>query len=169
MSIIEQVSQTITHALTTDLSEFLADRFGLDANEVTNVINDYLGHISTPASPVKMGSTRKSPPTKSAISGVKTCGFRITRGDNEGQLCGTAIRGSGDFCSKHKNRKTVLAKTNGVTRDPTTKYWMITGTKYIVKSAQNKKVIGKIVGGEKVALTKADHKKIFALDLDFSE
>lgn len=111
MSLIEQVTQTITNTLTSDLAEFLADRFGLDSNEVSNVIHDYLGHNSTPASPIVIPKvTHKSPPIKNAVSGVKICPFKFTRGDNQGKTCGTAIRGNGEYCSKHKNRKTVQIK-----------------------------------------------------------
>nr|QBK87246.1 MAG: hypothetical protein LCMAC201_01480 [Marseillevirus LCMAC201] len=104
MSLIEQVTETITDSLTTDLSEFLSDRFGLDSNEVSNVICQYLGYNSTPVSPVK--KVKKYPPIKAATSGIKKCHFRVTRGIKEGYICGTIIRGNGDFCSKHKNRKT---------------------------------------------------------------
>lgn len=111
MSLIEQVTQTITHVLTIDLAEFIADHFGLDSNEVSNVVRDYLGHNSTPVSPISKVPAHKSHPTKAATSGIKTCSFKITRGIKEGQLCGTTIRGVGDFCSKHKNRKAVQPKT----------------------------------------------------------
>ncbi len=181
MSLIEQVTQTITHALTIDLSEFIADHFGLDSNEVSNVVRDYLGHNSTPVSPVKKISKNSvhKPPTKAATSGVKTCSFKITRGSKEGQLCGTTIRGTGDFCSKHKNRKAAQPKTDtkkgsvgnntNVTRDPKAKCWVISGTRYVVKSPQNKTVVGKIVGGKTISLTKADKLKIDALNIPISD
>ncbi len=106
MSVIEKVTQTITNTLTSDLAEFLSDRFGLDSNEVSDAIRDYLGNNSTPTSPVRIiTKVKKSPPIKSATSGIKTCQFKITRGPKEGKLCGTTIRGIGDYCSKHKNRR----------------------------------------------------------------
>ncbi len=108
MSVIEQVADTITHTLTTDLAEFLSERFGLDTLEVSNAVKDYLGYNSTP-SPVPEASIKKNkkklPNIKAATSGIKTCQFIVTRGPKEGKHCGTNIRGSGDFCSKHKNRK----------------------------------------------------------------
>ena len=178
MSLIEQVTQTITNALTIDLSEFIADHFGLDSNEVSNVVGNYLGHNSTPVSPVKKISKNSihTPPTKAATSGVKTCSFKITRGSKEGQLCGTTIRGAGDFCSKHKNRKAAQPKADtnkgsvgNVIRDPKAKCWVISGTRYVVKSPQNKTVVGKIVGNKTISLTKADKLKIDALNIPISD
>ncbi len=168
MALIEQVTQTITYALTSDLSEFISDHFGLDANEVSAVVRDYLGHNSISVSPERKTIAKvakKSPPIKAATSGTKTCQFRLTRGDREGKLCGTTVRSGGDFCSKHKNRKAAQAITtkktgNNITRDTKAKCWVISGTKFAVKSSQNKTVVGKIAGTKVVPLTKADKKKV---------
>ncbi|KKK46838.1 hypothetical protein LCGC14_3161220 [marine sediment metagenome] len=180
MSLIEQVTQTIIHALTSDLSEFLSDRFGLDSNEVSDAVRDYLGYNSTPASPIKKpvrASKKSSPPIKAASSGIKTCQFRITRGTKEGQMCGTTIRGSGDFCSKHKNRKTIQTKSKktsigndtNITRNAKAKCWVISGTLFVVKSPRNKTVIGKIAGTKVVSLTDTDKKKVQALKIPIED
>lgn len=109
MSITEQVTDTITNALTIDLAEFLSERFGVDTIEMSDAIKNYLGYNSTP-SPVPKPSIRKvkkSLGTKPATTGIKTCQFVVTRGHKEGEQCGTNIRGNGTYCSKHKNRKSV--------------------------------------------------------------
>ena len=108
MSIVEQITEIITQTLTVDLAEFIADKFGLDSAEVSNSIHDYLGCNSTPVVHSDINKiVRKFPHTKQSITGVKSCQFEITRGKKSGQLCGTAIRGKGDYCSKHKHRKAV--------------------------------------------------------------
>ena len=178
MSIIEQVTNTITNALTTDLAEFLSERFGLDTLEVSNAVNDYLGYNSTP-SPVPEASIKKIkkktlPNIKAATSGIKTCEFIVTRGPKEGKQCGTNIRGSGKFCSKHKNRKTVqTANSNSekgtVNRNVKAKCWVVDGTNFVVKSPQNKLVIGTVLGSKVVTLNDISIKKACALGLSVTD
>jgi len=99
----------VTTLLSHDLGNYIADRTGLDAKEVSLIILDYLGENSTHKKPVAaiIPAPVKTPPIKPAVSGEKKCIFVYTRGENEGQRCGTSIRGKGNYCSKHKNRKSV--------------------------------------------------------------
>ena len=168
MSVTEQVTNTITNALTKDLAEFLSERFGLDTIEISDAIKNYLGYNSTP-SPVPEPSVKKikkSPGTKPATTGIKTCQFVVTRGPKEGKQCGTNIRGNGDFCSKHKNRKTIqTVKVDDVSRNAKAKCWVIDGTNFAVKSPQNKLVIGTVLGSKVNSLTIVNSKKARALGL----
>ena len=107
MSLIEKVTETITHTLTIDLAEYLADHYGLDSNDVAYQIKCYLGNNSTPVSPAKrVFATKPTIKIKQCTSGEKKCIFEITRGPKANQTCNTNIRGTGNYCSKHKNRKT---------------------------------------------------------------
>ena len=162
MSVIEQVTNTITNALTTDLAEFLSDHFGLDTIEMSDAIKNYLGYNSTP-SPIPKPSVKKikkSPLIKPATTGIKTCQFVVTRGPKEGKQCGTNIRGNGDFCSKHKNRKTVQsAQIGNIIRNIKAKCWVVEGTNFAVKSPQNKLVIGTVLGSKVNSLTNVNTTK----------
>ena len=103
--------EIITETLTTDFAEFLSDRFGLDTNEVSSAVKDYLGNKPDPvAYSPSLEAQKPSPPIKAAKSSIKTCQFLITRGPREGKRCETHIRGSSKFCSKHKVRKSVQKK-----------------------------------------------------------
>ena len=42
------------------------------------------------------------PPKKASPSQEKTCPYSFSRGPNSGSVCGTKIKGEGNFCSKHK-------------------------------------------------------------------
>jgi hypothetical protein len=114
MALIER----ITECLRIDFADFLADHFGLDTNEVSDVIGDYL-RISPDPNQERKQIIKKSPPTKPlniaikpAKSSVKTCQFLITRGQRENKQCETHVRGSGVYCSKHKVRKSVQKKNH---------------------------------------------------------
>lgn len=108
MSVIEKVTQTIINTLATDLSDFIADKHGIDANKLSETILEYLGTNSTPVRPTPPTTPVKKKAKiaiKPASTGAKTCQFKITRGKKADQICGTIIRGDGNYCSKHKNRK----------------------------------------------------------------
>jgi len=103
MSILEEVNDLISNKLTGEVAEYIADHFGLDSKEVSNVLKNYLKQLSTPV--------RDSKPMKKSIVSIKPkcstvneCKFIITRGIKQGQKCGTTIRGEGEFCSKHRQR-----------------------------------------------------------------
>ena len=110
MSLIE----TITESLTTDFAEFLAEKFGLDTNDVSDAVSNYLRLSPTHSlhnTPPHIVTMEKSQPIKAAKSGIKTCQFLITRGPRENKQCETHIRGNGIYCSKHKVRKSVQKQT----------------------------------------------------------
>ena len=166
MSLIEQVSELITHGLTSDLSEYIADQFGLDSSEVSIAIKNYLGNNSTPVMGPPRNSPKESPPIKNSVSGVKTCQFKITRGENQGKMCDTTIRGESDYCSKHKNRKTVQNKKSiTIIKNAKANCWMISNTKFAIKSARDKTVVGKVVGPKIIKLNALDKKKVRNLNL----
>jgi len=101
MSILDKVNLIITTTLTTDVAEYISDYFGLDHKEVSSVLKDYLlKRVTTPEKQLTPVFTR---PLKPAFTAENTCNFLITRGVKEGKICGTIIRGEGEYCSKHKN------------------------------------------------------------------
>lgn len=109
MSVLDKVNEIIIQSLCSDMSEYIADQFGLDSIEVAEVVRKYLGQNPTPVLPSAVKKpNKKSRPTKKSSSGSKTCAFKITRGVHRGEMCQTVIRGNSNYCSKHKNRKSSL-------------------------------------------------------------
>ena len=103
MSLLEQVNILITNILTNDLAEFVADHFGLESDQVSIIIKDYLNHVATPVkNSTSITQQNSGPAIKAAASKINKCSFIITRGPKEGTVCGTSIRGGGEYCSKHK-------------------------------------------------------------------
>lgn len=102
MSLLEQVNSLITNVLTHDLALHLSDQFGLDSDQVSRAIKEYLNHVSTPVKN-KQGVENKPIKTTPTVETNKTnvCAYIITRGAKEGQACGVNIRGAGKYCSKH--------------------------------------------------------------------
>jgi len=109
----------INTILSNELAEYIADRFGLDACDVSNVIKDYLQQDPLPMKRTNNLIKNDNTPVvtsddiiiKQQTSDVNTCQFKITRGSKGGTVCGTVIRGNCNFCSKHKNRKNVSDET----------------------------------------------------------
>lgn len=108
MSILEKVNETITNELCKDFSDFLADKFGLDSHEVIDTVRDYLGYNAVYA-PIYKESKKKiiTPPIKTQTSGANICMYVGKNKNAKGKVCGTKIRGGGEFCSKHKDRKSL--------------------------------------------------------------
>lgn len=150
MSVLDQINKLLSHILVTDVSDYIAEKMGCDAVVISNIMREYLGQNAVPV--INTGIINKSlPPIKPSTSGVKTCPFVPSRGKKDGKTCGTIIRGPGEFCSKHKNRKTVLTKLEkAATKDPKTGRFILNGTKFVVKSATDHTVIGKLVGDKYV-------------------
>ena len=50
----------------------------------------------------KSQTITSSAPKKTSPSQEKTCPYSFSRGPNSGSVCGTKIKGEGNYCSKHK-------------------------------------------------------------------
>jgi len=158
MSLINKFAELVTETFKSDLAEYLADHLGLDVLEVSKVLQCYLTNNPVSVPPPKLCPSGN---TKPATTGIRACQFKITRGAKEGTTCGTTIRGSGDYCSKHKNRKTAIS----VVHNTKAGCWVIADTSFVVRSNTDKTVIAKLVRNKSVPLTKKDHAALKAKGL----
>lgn len=85
------------------------------------------------------------------------------------QKCGAKIRGgSGDACSKHKNKKNDPENSAiCIQRDPKTKSWVVLGTNLVVDGPENRQVIGMRLNNKIVKLNQEAIKDCKKYKLDY--
>lgn len=158
MSFLEQIGDAVSGILCSDFASFLADEMGIDHGDVKMAIEKYIKKPKL--EPIKIIPLKKNRVTKSASSGKKVCEFIPTSGKGKGIVCGTEIRGEGDYCSKHKNRKSLggVYKIE-LDKDEGTDRWIIKGTHFVLRSAIDKTIVGKIKDGKVFKLTVKDREE----------
>lgn len=89
------------------LAFHIGESCGIDPDDIFNKIMEFCGR--KPESNIKSPYVKKTirifPELKSPTTGTNVCKFPLLKGKNNGKTCGTSIRGTGEYCSKHRNKK----------------------------------------------------------------
>jgi hypothetical protein len=101
MAMVDRMNDLLFNIMTTEMSEFIADELGIDANLVKNIIKKFL-HQEPLKNKEKCLLNKKF----TLVATVNNhCQVEINKGVYKGQICGAKIRKPGEIvCSKHKNR-----------------------------------------------------------------
>ena len=99
-SLISQIENIINSSILS-FNMKVAKKYNIDVTELNELWTSSCDTEQPSQQPSQQPVVKKTTPPQSP-SQEKTCPYSFSRGPNAGTVCGTKIKGEGNYCSKHK-------------------------------------------------------------------
>lgn len=87
-----------------NLAFHIGENFGIDPDKVYEKIMEFCNKKPRNIKDAYVPKFKKNfPDLKAPTVGTNICKYPLSKGKKK--VCGTTIRGEGEFCSKHRNKK----------------------------------------------------------------